>query len=489
MVRQRILPDWIAVDRGSAEPLYRQIARQIETAVDDERLAPGTYLPATRSLAAHLGVSRLTVLSAYDLLVADGLLETVSGSGTRVSADWLGPGLPPGAGAENEGALDAIGNRPSFPVEPVWLPQDAAPLAFRTGIPALDLFPRRVWSRLLRRHGLRGDTYFLDYGHRGGYGPLREMIARYLTHSRGLPCAPSQVIVVGCARAAISVACSVLSTWGDLAVWGDPGYRWARASMEVAGLKVASVAVDDEGLRVGDLSGPAADARIVYLTPCHHWPTGVMLGPDRRAELLAWARQRKGWILEDDYDSEFHFDGPPSRPLKAEPDSEQVIFIGTFAKTMAPAIRCAYLVVPESLEERFAEHAIYLGVEPCRHVQAALADFMNEGYFTRYIQQMRKIYHARRDALETALGETLGHRLAVRHPAGGLQLIADLPDDISAEAVSERAARRDLMTRPMSIYFDTAPPPNALHLGFAPVPEPDIAPAVRRLAEAIDAGG
>lgn len=364
--------------------------------------------------------------------------------------------------------------------------RDLAPIAFQTGIPAFDLFPRRVWSRLLRRHGLRGDRDILDYGHRGGYAPLRELIARYLMTSRGVRCSSSQVIVVAGVTAAISVACSVLTTWGDMAVWGDPGYRWARASMELSGLRVVSVAVDDQGVRVSDLSGHVPDARLLYITPCHHWPTGVTLSPGRRRALLVWARRHEAWILEDDYDSEFHFDGPPSRPLKAEPDSDPVIFIGTFAKTLAPSIRCAFLVVPESLEERFVEHAIYSGVEPVLHVQAALADFMNEGYFTRYIQHMRKVYHARRDTLERALAETLGNRVAVRHPAGGLQLVVDLPADISAEAVSDRAKHRNLTVRPMSIYCLAGPPPNALHLGFAPVPEPDIAPAVQRLAEVID---
>ncbi len=484
MARQRILPDWISIDRGSSEPLYRQISRQIDHAVDEERLSPGTYLPASRGLAAHLGVSRLTVLSAYELLVADGLLETMTGSGTRVSAalPWPSPATAP----SNATIPEVLGNRPLEPVAPAWLSQPLAPIAFQTGIPALDQFPRRVWSRLLRRHGLRGDRDILDYGHRGGYAPLRDTIARYLMTSRGVRCSPSQIIVVAGVKAAISVACSVLTTCGDMAVWGDPGYRWARASMELSGLRVASVAVDDQGLRVSDLARRVPDARLVYVTPSHHWPTGVTLSPDRRRALLAWARRQKAWILEDDYDSEFRFDDPPSRPLKAEPDSDPAIFIGTFAKTLAPSIRCAYLVAPECLEQRFVEHAIYSGAEPALYIQAALADFMNEGYLTRYIQHMRKVYHARRDTLERALAETLGTRVAVRHPAGGLQLVVDLPSNISAEAVSERAARRELTARPMSIYYDAGPPPNALHLGFAPVPEPDIGPAVQRLAEVID---
>jgi GntR family transcriptional regulator/MocR family aminotransferase len=482
MARQRILPDWISIDPSSHELLYRQISQQIERAVDEDRLATGTYLPGSRVLATHLGVSRLTVLSAYELLVADGLLETIIGSGTRVS-DTLGERGP----KSPETTLpEGIPTRPHEPLPPSLVQPKLGSIAFKPGTPALDRFPRQVWSRMLRRHGLCGERDVLGSGHRGGYAPLRDMIARYLAGSRGLRCSPSQVIVVGSTRAAIFVACSVLAEWGDSVVWGDPGYRMFRTTIELSGLKLAPVPVDDNGLCVSDLAARAPAARLAYVTPCHHWPTGVTLSSDRRRDLVAWTKRQDGWVLEDDYDSEFRFDGPPVRPLKAEFDSEQVIFLGSFAKTLAPAIRCAYLVVPASLEQPFIEHATGIGVEPALHIQAALADFIKEGYYTRHVQNMRKVYHTRRDMLDQALRETLGDRVTVRRPEGGLQLIVDLPPDISAEAVSERATDHDLSIRPLSLYYLTIPPPNALHLGFAPVPEADIAPAVRRLAEVIN---
>jgi GntR family transcriptional regulator/MocR family aminotransferase len=484
MARQRILLDWISIDRGSPDPVYRQISRQIEHAVDEDWLAPGTYLPASRTLAAALGVSRLTVLSAYESLVADGFLETIAGSGTRVASGLAAPRSVDGP-AGPLGSDAALGDYRRGPAASRWPFPENEPVAFRTGIPALDLFPRRVWSMLLRRHGLRGDLGILDYVHLGGHQLLREMIARYLTSSRGVRCAPSQIIVVGSARAALSLACSVLAKRGETAVWGEPGYYHARANFELWGLRLAPIPVDDNGLRVGELARRAPAARLVYVTPCHHWPTGVTLSPGRRRMLLAWARRREAWIIEDDYDSEFRFEGAPSRPLMAEPDGERVILLGTFAKTLAPSIRCGYLVVPESLAPRFHDRAITLGAAPPLHIQAALADFMNEGYFTQYIQRMRKTCQARRDTLERELADTLGNRLAVRHPVGGLQLVADLPASIPAEIVSRRAAEWKLAICPLSDYYLTRPAPNALHLGFAPVPEPEIAPAVRRLAQVI----
>ncbi len=325
----------------------------------------------------------------------------------------------------------------------------------------------------------------LDYGHAGGYGLLRDMIARHMIAARGLACVAKQVIVVTSSRAAISLACSVLAKSGDKAIVGDPGYNTARWCIERAGLKTVPIPVDDDGLQVSKLTSPQCEARILYLTPTHHWPTGVSLSAVRRHTLLEWAKERDTWILEDDYDSEFHFDGPAPPPLQRDDANERVIFLGTFSKTLAPSIRCAYLIVPKALAQAFEEQSALMGVEPALHVQGALADFIKDGSFAHYVQNMRKIYRRRRDALERALANCLAGTIRVRHPAGGLQLIAELPDDVLAEKVGERGARMNMCLRPMSVYWVNGSPLNALHLGFAPVPEPDIATAVRQLADVI----
>jgi GntR family transcriptional regulator/MocR family aminotransferase len=298
MARQRILPDWISVVPGSPEPLYRQISRQIECAVHEGRLLAGTYLPASRNLARHLGVSRITVLNAYELLVADGLLETRNGSGTRVSEDAAGgihrrTGDPIAKLYRND-----LWDPPARPAE-----SKNGPLAFRPGTPALDMFPRQVWSRMLRRQSLRADRELLDYNNQCGYTPLREMIARYLLTSRGVCCHPSQVIVVTSTRTAISLACFVLTSNGDTAALGFPGYYRAQTSFELSGLKPVQVPVDAEGLCVDELTRRSPGARVVHVTPCHDWPTGVPLSSERRQDLLAWAQRQNAWILEDDYDS------------------------------------------------------------------------------------------------------------------------------------------------------------------------------------------
>jgi GntR family transcriptional regulator/MocR family aminotransferase len=483
MSRQRIVPDWISLKRRSSMPLYRQISDAILTAIVDGRFPPGAYLPSSRVLAGDLGISRVTVYTAYELLVAERLLETREGSGTRVSPDF-------GMHAQqdtDERRRPFLAPKAHDDQSPVFLlPTETPVLQFQPGIPAFDTFPRQIWSRLLRRHGLRADPAMLDYGHAGGYGLLRDMIARHVIAARGLACVAKQVIVVTSSRAAISLACSILAKSGDKAIVGDPGYNTSRLCIERMGLKTVPIPVDDDGLKVSKLTSSECDARILYVTPTHHWPTGVSLSPARRHILLKWAKERDAWILEDDYDSEFHFDGPAPLPLQRDDAGERVIFLGTFSKALVPSIRCAYLVVPKALAETFEEQSALMGVEPALHVQAALADFIKDGSFAHYIQNMRKVYRRRRDKLERALANSLAGTIRVRHPAGGLQLVADLPDHILADEVGERGARINMCLRPMSVYSVNGSPVNALHLGFAPVPEPDIAPAVRRLADLID---
>lgn len=483
MGRYRVLPDWISTTADAAEPLYRQIYRQIENAIGDGRLAPGIHLPSSRSLAEHLSVSRVTVVNAYELLIADGFAETRPGSGIRVAREPLG-------GLENPICEAIGGDAPRAPFDldtPLRMYRRGGTPAFIPGTPALDQFPRRIWSRMLRRSGLSSDRDMLDYGHRGGFAPLRQMIARYLLLSRGVGCDPSQVIVVSSVTTAIHLTLSVLGTPGNVVALEDPGYYWARKAVERLPLKVQYIAVDEQGVRVDQLVQLRPEARMAFVTPCHQWPTGVALSHSRRQDLLAWSLRTDAWILEDDYDSEFHFEQPAPRPLKSDPGSERVILMGSFSRTLVPSIRCAYLVVPKSLQEPFVDQVIGLGAEPSLHIQAALADFIREGHFTRHIQRVRKVYRARRDALRRALVETLEDIADVRPAAGGLQLIVDLPVDICADAVSRQAVKRELTVRALSVYCARQRPPNALHLGFAAVPDNEIEPAVRRLAEALNA--
>lgn len=481
MTRARTLLDWLTLDPGVGQPLYRQIYEQIRNSVVSGKIAAGTTLPASRSLAADLDVSRITVLQAYEQLIAEGFLQTRLGSGTRVAPLFADRARQKMAIAA---AVERLDHTVPATIQSV---DDHAPpgVAFQPGLPGFDTFPRLIWSRLLQRHGQRAEPSMLDYAHVAGYAPLRQAIARYLVISRGIACAPDQVVVTSSARAATALVCSVLLRANDRVVTEDPGYVTGRECLKLAGMRLAAVPVDDQGLRVQEIAERAPGARLAYVTPSHQWPTGATLSLPRRLALLDWARAHNAWILEDDYDSEFRFSARPLTPLHGLAGGERVVFMGTFAKVLAPAMRCAYLVVPTAAAKDFGQLAYIRGCEPPLHAQAALADLLDEGHFARHIQQTRKVYRSRRDRVREAFDAAFGDRFRFRAIGGGLQMIADLPNELPAPEIERRAASRGICARALAVYCDEVAPPNALHLGFAAIREPEIWPAIERLHASI----
>lgn len=481
MGRQRVLLDWLRIDPGEPEPIYRQIAEQLAAAILRGYLAAGDVLPSSRGLASTLGVSRITTLRAYDQLIAEELVEAFAGSGTRVkdARDMTGDA------ATGSGRPAVFRAAPHTSGSPQNLAEgQPAVLAFHPGLPAFDRFPRTLWARLLRRHGGRADQFILDYAHPGGYAPLRASIARYLMASRGVVCTPGQIVVVTSARAALHLIVGQLAPPGSAIAMEDPGWVRGRRSLMRTQHPIVPVPVDREGVRVDRLAAGPERPRLMLVTAGHQWPTGVTLSAQRRLELLDWARRNEAHVIEDDHDSEFRYGTPPLPTLYALARGERVVYVGTFAKTLAPSIRCAFLVVPEEHIRTFVEAAFLSGCEPSLHLQAALSDLIAEGHFVRHIAAMRKTYRRRRDALIEALDRCFGGQVAIDPPPGGLQLVARLPGGVSPTAFSRRAAGVDLLARPMAVYCTRARPANALHLGFAALPEPAIGPATRRLAAA-----
>ncbi|MGC3938708.1 PLP-dependent aminotransferase family protein [Roseobacter sp. EG26] len=476
------LLNWLEIDREKSAPLYDQISGQIRVAISLGRLSPGTVLPASRVLSRELGVSRITTLKAYEQLTAEGFLEARRGVGTRVTEDLSGTSIARLAGAYQT-QMKTYDNKAKHLLK--LFDTASTSLAFQPGIPAFDAFPHGVWSRVLSRQALQTDADMLDYAHTGGYVRLREQLAFYLRSSRGVECDPEQVIVVTSVRSAIATASAVLWKRGAVVAVEDPGYTVARECLTQSGCKVLPIPADAKGLQVGKLLENRQDCAGVYLTAAHHWPTGVTLAADRRVKLLDWAIQKEAWIIEDDYDSEFRFDSPPLGTLYAL-GSGRSIYVGTFSKTLAPSIRTAYLVVPHEMIPCFERDVFFRAVEPALHVQAALSEFMADGRFTRHIGRMRKLYARRRQTLADALRSRFGSRLDVVVPAGGLQLIAHLPVTISAQQAVLRAAEIGIFLRDISgCYIREQPNLNALHIGFAAVPEDQIGPKVDRLAHAL----
>jgi len=495
MPRPHLLLDWIALDSAAAAPLYRQLYTQLHAAVVEGRLEAGSLMPSSRVLAQELGVSRNTVLNAYEQLAAEGYLETNEASATLVSQlpvdgqapeeNDTGP-VADGHEAANgavlpEGSQRWLALRDSMPS--LDLPQA---VAFTPGVPAFDQFPIRTWARLLARHTHRMQPDMADNDdHIGGYGPLREALTSYLRASRMVVCQPDQVLVVSSGRAGLDLVCRVLGDSGAPALVEEPGYNTAKTTIRAAGMPIVPAPVDIEGIRIDVGERNAPDARLAYVTPSHQWPTGVSLSAARRHQLLTWAERRNAWIIEDDYDSEFRYAGSPLATLQGLDGGHRVIYLGTFSKVMFPSLRTAYIVVPPSLVAVFRKALYYAGQEPPLHVQAALADFIGEGHFSAHIRRMRRVYKRRQGAVVDGLFKRIGHCIPVERPPGGMQMALALPPDYRAADVSQAAARAGLHVRPLGLYSLTDPSPNAVHLGFAAIPDRAIAPAAETLADAI----
>ena len=359
------------------------------------------------------------------------------------------------------------------------------PLPFRMGLPALDAFPRKLWSGLTVRaaRGLGADL--LAPPDPAGYPPLREAIAAYLGISRGIACTAEQVLVTGGFQGGLSLAAQVLLRPGDPVWVEDPGYLPARQRLEASGARLVPVRVDREGMRVAAGVIAAPRARLALVTPAHQSPLGVALSLPRRLALLAWAAEAGAWIVEDDYDGEFHYAGHPLPALKSLDRAERVIYAGTFSKTLFPGLRLGYLVVPQELADAFHRASRNLqGGQPVLE-QAVAAAFLAEGHFARHLRRMRTLYAARRKTLATALTATFGERVQVELEAGGLHLLARFPDAPDDGTLLRRATAAGLAPTALSSLALAHDCGQGLLLNFANVAE-DAAPGlVERLAAAL----
>ncbi|MDQ0472133.1 MocR-like pyridoxine biosynthesis transcription factor PdxR [Labrys wisconsinensis] len=473
MRKERALLDWIAVARDGSTPLQEQVSSQLRAAILAGRLAPGTPLPSSRTLAADLMVARGTITAIYDRLIGEGLLDVRERSAILV-ADML-HGSAVDRPATSPAADDAPGDVADEDLPPPYS-------AFLPGIPAIDIFPSVTWSRLLaaRCHNMSLDLAG-EGVHVGGYPALREALAGHLRTARGVLCEPPQVIITSSARAALTIVCRLLAKPGDRCLIEEPGYPIARRIVAGCALEAIPVPVDARGMQ----EPPSLPARLAYLTPTHQLPLGVSLSPDRCGALVAWARREDAWIIEDDYDSEFRYAGRPVVALQHLDPDGNVIHIGTFSKTMFPSLRVAYLVVPRRLARSAAVAAHLHGHEPGIHVQSALADFIGQGHYARHIRLARRVYRRRQKLLVDALNHHLADIVAVPEPPGGMSLFLELPGDIPAQDVQSIGAAESLHLRAASYYCMREPAPNAVHLGFAAVLDRLIEPAVQRLAGVI----
>lgn len=468
-------------------PIYQQLYEHLRAAILAGQLQKGTKVPSTRALADELGVSRNTVLNAYDQLLAEGYLESSEGRGTFVTRM-----LPEGylaASQRSHAKRPAPSQRHRLsqraettlraPTMPSMPRTGRLQQAFRTGTPALEAFPFELWGRLVTRHAHRLTPAHMIYQEPAGFRPLREAIADHVIVARQVHCTPEQVLIVNGSQGGLDLAARVLLNPGETVWMEDPGYLGAQGALLAAGAQLVPVPVDQEGLVVETGIARAPQARLVYLTPSHQFPLGVAMSLARRLAVLDWAKTSGAYILEDDYDSEYRFTGRPLASLQGLDDSERIIYIGTFSKVMFPAMRLGYVIVPPSLVDAFTAMRRYSDYHSSLLEQAALADFMSEGHFTRHIRRMRTLYAERRGLL---LEQARNLPLEIFAPEVGMHLMGWLPEGWNDQQISREAAAQQVEVMPISLFSAEPRPRGGLVLGYAAVDEQEIVDGIRRLA-------
>lgn len=468
-------------DPRDARPRQLRLYELIRKAILDNTLAAGTHLPATRVLAVDLGVARNSVLYAYERLAAEGF----------ISANRHGTRVLPVAQIRISSSGYVEGTIPSARARKIAHPRDfgSEARAFNPGSPDCAAFPRRQWLACLNSAWKRAEAKQLGYGNAAGAPALRTAIAEYLRSARGVRCTAGQVFVTAGSQAGLDVCARVLADADSTAWVENPGYRGVRTSFELAGLKIHPVSVDDHGMAPTETDWKKHPPKLIHVTPSQQFPLGVMLGLQRRLEMIRRSAEGNAWIIEDDYDSEFCYEGRPLAAMQGLVENAPVIYVGTFSRMMFPSLRLGYLVVPPALAATFdriseltwAGHAIE---------QGALAEFISSGKLATHVRNMKRLYGERRTILLQSLKHHLAGQLEFTAGAGGLHLTVLLKSakGVTDVDVANRALGLGLTLRPLSLSSIAGggiPVLNGFVLGFAAVPERKIEPAVKKLALAI----
>lgn len=484
------------LDEKSAQPLYRQIYEAIRHAILSGNLHPTTTLPATRQLAKQLGVSRMTVINAYDQLLAEGYLEAKTGAGTFVAAHLPEDFLQTSGFERREHQESPVTREIKFTNYGRNLAQHSKGilqrhgttkvLPFQHSVAAVEEFPFDVWARIAQKWRKKPPASILSYGDSVGFQPLREAIAAHLASARGVRCKVEQIIITNGTQQALDLIGRIFLTKGTDVCLEDPCYLGARDIFAATGARLVPVPIDEEGFDLQTARKRSRSARLVYLTPSHQYPLGVTMSLPRRLNLLEWAREKDAFIIEDDYNSEYRYGGRPLASLQGLDRDGRVIYVGTFSKTIFPALRLGYLVVPTDLIEVFAAARALTDLHSPSIEQAVLAEFIAERHFARHIRRMRAMYEERQQILVEEARRNLKGILEVAPAEAGMHLIGWLPLGTHDRDVSRRAAEVNLKLAPVSAYCINRKLRGGLLLGYTAFNERRIKLGVKKLARVLN---
>lgn len=484
-----VLPQ-VILERGREQPLPDQLVEELRRLIHAGALPPGSRLPATRTAARELGVSRTVVVDAYEQLQMEGYLEARVGAGTKVSPTLPCHLLQPRdvEPVEDEGKAPVRLSRRGERLAAEWKESRfvAGHGPFRPGGVDAENFPNRLWSRLTARVWRDRPEELVAYGDPLGHEPLRSAIAEHLVRYRAVRCQPEQIMITAGSQQAVDLMARLLIDVGEGVAVEDPCYAGAKAALSGAGARLVPVPVDGDGLNLRAAGPELETAPLVYCTPSHQYPLGVTMSLERRIRLLEWARRRGAWVIEDDYDSEFRYQGRPLPSLQGLDAAGHVLYVGTFSKVLAPGLRVGFAVLPEGLVEPACRARLVMDRHVTLSVQAVLAEFMADGHLERHIARLRSVYDARRKALVESIEELLGGQATVVPGPAGLHLTVLLRPRISDVAVAERALGRGIQAPPLSTHFIGKPAWQGLVLGFAGATPEELRVGVEVLRDAIE---
>ena len=465
-------------------PLFRQIYLGLRHSILSGRFRGDGRLPSTRDLADQLGVSRTVVLLAYDQLLAEGFVTGRRGSGTFAAkglssnrfvtskkSTKVGLSNFGVAAVEVAATLDVSGRRPL---------SHRYDFKFGRSESDIDTFPFEMWRRILLRRARQISLTGLDYGPAAGNPALREAICAHLRRSRAVVCDPSDVIVVSGSQQALDLIARVLLERGDRVAIENPSYQGTREILRAAGARLLPVLVDHDGLNPAKLPD---EARICYVTPSHQFPTGAILPLARRLALLEWAKSKNSMIVEDDYDGEFRYQGHPLESLQGLDTEGRIIYVGTFSRTVFPALRVGYLIVPKSLTSAFTGAKWLNDQHSATLEQQALAQFITSGAYERHLRRVRRRNSVRREALLGAIHKYLGDRVEVTGDGAGAHVVLWLQRHVSEDRIITQAAARGVGVYGIARYFLTRSARAGLVLGYSRMKEEGIREGIRRLGE------
>ncbi len=472
----------LAKSEPSTLPRYKKLYEALRQQILDGLLLPGMCFPSSRIIAQKLGLARNTVLAAIEQLCAEGYAIARPRSGIYILAT-----AP--VGWDNSNAISIpIKLNLSSRGKRIEKQSQMVPMrgAFAPGVPDLKQFPFELWQRYISRHARNPRLDWQANPHQGGNLELRQTLADYLRIARGIRCDAAQILITNGTQQSLQLIADLLADPDDHVWMENPGYAGARCAFDAAGLTIINQPIDDDGI------SPAADSwqqppRLIYMTPSHQFPTGVVMSAARRRHLLALAAQHHAWVIEDDYDSEFRYEGAPIAALQAlTPD--QVIYLGTFSKIFFPSLRIGYMVLPEQLIDAFRTTQIRHLREPSYIVQKALADFMRDGHASTHIRKMRREYQTRRDTLVELLQRELGDHIYFGGLDTGLHLVAYLPSALDDQAIVTKSYQNGIITCALSRYYANTidSKSSALILGFGDADQQDIIRAGKVLSQIIN---